>query len=74
MARKAPRRQRARDTRADLELERLRDEVRGQRATIDQCCRDIEMQFTRIAQMQAELDEVRQAWARASPTSRARHR
>lgn len=62
MARKSSRRSSTHDERA--EIERLRDEVRVQRATVDACRRDIETQFTRIAQMQAELDDVRRAWAK----------
>jgi len=35
-----------------------RDELR---MTIDQCCRDLDTQFKRIAQLQVQLDEVRAA-------------
>jgi hypothetical protein len=32
------------------------------RSTVDQCCADLAIQFKRIAQIQAELDDVRRAW------------
>jgi hypothetical protein len=55
------------------EVRRLREEVRGQRAIVDQCRHDLDTQFTRIAQIQAELDEVRGAWVRL-PRPRVKRR
>jgi hypothetical protein len=33
-------------------------------STVDKCWRDLEVQFERIAQIQAELDEIRSAWTK----------
>jgi hypothetical protein len=63
MARKTARR-RAAPTSATLAA--LVQEVRAQRQTLDGCCRDLQIQLTRIAQLQAQLDEIRRAWVKAS--------
>jgi hypothetical protein len=31
---------------------------------VEDCARSLELQFTRIAQIQAELDHIRAAWAK----------
>ena len=49
-------------------FEELRRTMRSSTAelasTVDKCCRDLEVQFERIAQIQAELDEIRSAWTK----------
>jgi hypothetical protein len=32
---------------------------------VEDCARSLELQFTRIAQLQAELDHIRTAWAKS---------
>jgi hypothetical protein len=41
-------------------------------ATVRQCCRDLEVQFTRTAQVQAELDHVKQQRPAPRRASRTR--
>ena len=50
---------------------RLEDAVRRLDDAVAQCCRDIEIQFKRTAQIQQELDEIRSAWTRVTPKLRA---
>jgi BMFP domain-containing protein YqiC len=40
------------------------------RQVLDQCRRDIEIQFKRIAQMQAEFDQIRRAWTKTEPVKK----
>ena len=61
-----------RSARAAAHSESLAREVRELRGTIDQCSRDLQVQFTRIAQVQAELDDLRRGRARAAPSQRVR--
>jgi len=41
-----------------------RDEFREVLATLHQHTRDLEIQVKRIAQLQAELDEIKRAWTK----------
>ncbi|HYT74108.1 MAG TPA: hypothetical protein VEL79_05120 [Vicinamibacterales bacterium] len=41
-----------------------RDEFESLRRALDDCCKSLDIQFRRIAQIQAELDEIRGAWMR----------
>ena len=41
-------------------------------AVVRDCCRDIQVQFTRTAQVQAEVDHIRTAWSRLRRASRKR--
>jgi hypothetical protein len=43
-----------------------REEFEAMRRTLDECCRNIELQFKRTAAIQAELDRIRRAWQRAA--------
>lgn len=36
------------------------------RRTLDECCRNIDVQFKRTAEIQAELDHIRLAWQQSS--------
>jgi uncharacterized protein YukE len=38
---------------------------------VEECANNLEVQFKRIAQIQAELDRIRAAWARSKPPRRA---
>jgi len=40
--------------------------------TVEDCSRDLRLQFTRIAQIQAELDQIRTAWSKRVPRARRR--
>ena len=40
----------------------VRKEFEALRQRMDDCRRDLDVEFTRIAQIQAELDQVRKAW------------
>jgi len=42
------------------------------RQQVDGCVRDLAIQFKRISQMQAELDQIRQAWAKRAVSSKRR--
>ena len=44
-----------------------REEFERLRQVVDDCCRKLETQFTRFAQIQAELDQIRRAWAKMAP-------
>ena len=35
------------------------------RRTLDECCRNIDLQFKRTAAIQAELDRIRIAWQKS---------
>jgi hypothetical protein len=37
---------------------------------VEECARNQDLQFTRIAQIQAELDHIRVAWARSESRKR----
>ena len=37
---------------------------------VEDCTRTLDLQFTRIAQLQAELDHVRAAWAKSETKAR----
>jgi hypothetical protein len=37
---------------------------------VEDCTRTLDLQFTRIAQLQAELDHIRAAWAKGQTKSR----
>jgi hypothetical protein len=57
-------------SRAELDdMRRAFDEMRH---TVDECSRNLNIQFQRIAELQAELDSIRGAWIkiRAPTTSR----
>ena len=41
-----------------------RDEFREMTATVQQHTRDLEIQLQRIAQLQADLDEIKRAWTK----------
>jgi hypothetical protein len=44
-----------------------REEFDELRQRVDNCCRDLGIQLQRIAQIQAELDHIREAWAKTLP-------
>jgi len=44
-----------------------RAEFDALRQTVKQCCDSLDIQFKRIAQLQAELDHVRAAWLKQKP-------
>jgi len=46
-----------------------RAEFEKLRETISDCCRTLEVQFNRFAQIQRELDELRSAWLKAGRRS-----
>lgn len=42
---------------------------------MEECCRQLDVQFQRIAQIQAELDHIRVAWSKIAPrTARERRK
>lgn len=47
-----------------------RQEFEGIVSTLDDCCTKLDLQFKRIAQIQAELDHIRGAWRTASTLER----
>jgi len=49
-----------------------RAEFDAMRQQVDGCVRDLAIQFKRISQMQAELDQIRQAWAKRAVSSKRR--
>jgi hypothetical protein len=44
-----------------------RDDLRRLELLIEQMRHDLDVQFTRIAQLQADLDLIRGAWAKVKP-------
>ena len=58
------------------ELNELRRLVRSSTAelktAVDKCCHDLDVQFMRIAQIQAQLDEVRTVWGKMKKLPRRR--
>ena len=52
-----------------------RSEFRRLENTLEECCRQLDVQFRRIAQMQAEMDQIRVAWTKIAPrTARERRK
>jgi hypothetical protein len=50
-----------------------RAEFRRLENTLEECCRQLDVQFQRIAQIQAEMDQIRLAWSKIAPrTARER--
>ena len=47
-----------------------REEFDRMAAVIDECCAKLDLQFKRIAQIQAELDHARAAWKTHEPRTR----
>jgi len=56
------RRRRFRSTASPVNVRR--DEFREITATVQQHTRDLEIQLKRIAQLQADLDEIKRAWTK----------
>jgi len=56
------RRRRARSTNSPVNVRR--DEFREVLDTLHQHTRDLDIQLKRIAQLQADLDEIKSAWAK----------
>ena len=53
------------------ELRRLEDRITERVRLLDPVIRDQKIQFTRIAQLQADLDLVRGVWTRLQPRTEA---
>jgi hypothetical protein len=49
------------------DLRRLEQELANLRATVEQVVKDQQVQFTRIAQVQADIDVIRSAWSKVRP-------
>jgi hypothetical protein len=53
------------------DLRRVAQEIDSLRGTVEQMAKDQQVQFTRIAQLQADIDVVRSAWTKLKPETRS---
>ena len=49
------------------DLRRLEKELAALRSSLEQIVQDQQVQFTRIAQLQADIDVIRGAWVKLTP-------